>query len=189
MSDPGLWETVLMAIFVEDPNITKEFYSFLQFLQLQCVSFSFRKLLSLRYSWTKGLPEGGLRWCAASTVLTAGVGGHPIWHSIPQPGGQFVLATTFQGVIAILGFLTVRFRFQKFFLHNSQIVVASISRDIMDVNSSIQRATVGQQIHHLWPWGLHHQSHPSLLGHTCPFFSPPGKLPLLGLKAIQHTIF
>lgn len=50
---------ILMTIFVEVPNITKEFYSFLQFLQLQCMSFSFRKLLSLRYSWTKGLPKGG----------------------------------------------------------------------------------------------------------------------------------
>lgn len=50
---------ILTTIFVEVPNITKEFYSFLQFLQLQCVSFSFRKLLSLQYSWTKGLPQGG----------------------------------------------------------------------------------------------------------------------------------
>lgn len=50
---------ILTTIFVEVPNITKEFYSFLQFLQLQCVSFSFRKLLSLQFSWKKGLPQGG----------------------------------------------------------------------------------------------------------------------------------
>lgn len=118
--------------------------------------------------------------CAFSCPHWREGGWHPIWHSIPQPGGQFVLVTTFTDAIAILGFLTVHFRFQKFFLHNSQIVVASISRDIMDVNSSIQRATVGQQIHHLWPWGLPHHSHPFLLGHTFPFFLPLGSCLFLG---------